>query len=103
MNRFRPNFVFTGGYAYEEDDWQNFSFHFDQVHHNFIARIKEDYPVLSPTDLKLCAYLRLNLTTKEIAPLLNISPRGVEISRYRLRKKLNLDGDVNLNTFMIGY
>jgi DNA-binding CsgD family transcriptional regulator len=86
-----------------EDDWQNFSFHFDQVHHNFIARIKEDYPVLSPTDLKLCAYLRLNLTTKEIAPLLNISPRGVEISRYRLRKKLNLDGDVNLNTFMIGY
>ncbi len=86
-----------------EEDWQNFSYHFDKVHHDFLKRIKEEYPKLSSTDLKLCAYLRLNLTTKEIAPLLNISTRGVEISRYRLRKKLALTSDVNLNSFMISY
>lgn len=86
-----------------EDDWDNFSYHFDQVHTDFLKRISEAYPQLTPKDKKLCAYLRMNLTTKEIAPLLNISVRGVEISRYRLRKKLELDGSMNLNGFMMGY
>ena len=53
------------------------------------------------TDLKLCAYLRLNLTSKEIAQLLNISLKGVEVSRYRLRKKLNLATEINLHDFLI--
>lgn len=86
-----------------EDEWDNFSYHFDQVHTDFLKRVSEEYPQLTPKDKKLCAYLRMNLTTKEIAPLLNISVRGVEISRYRLRKKLELDGDTNLNAFMMGY
>jgi len=86
-----------------EDDWNNFSIHFDQAHHNFLRRIKEQYPKLTPKDQKLCAYLRMNLTTKEIAPLLKISVRGVEISRYRLRKKLKLDKTVNLNDFMMTF
>ncbi len=86
-----------------EDDWKRFSHHFDQVHREFLERIKKQYPQLTPKDLKLCAYLRMNLSTKEIAPLLNISVRGVEIGRYRLRKKLELDKGVNLNDFMIGF
>jgi len=86
-----------------EDDWDSFAVHFDQVHTDFLKRLKIQYPQLSPKDLKLCAYLRMNLTTKDIAPLLNISVRGVEISRYRLRKKMNIDADTNLNDYMMGY
>lgn len=86
-----------------EDDWENFSYHFDQVHTDFIKRISQSYPQLTPKDIKLSAYLRMNLTTKDIAPLLNISVRGVEISRYRLRKKIELDKETNLNEFMMGF
>lgn len=86
-----------------DDDWNNFSIHFDQAHHNFLRRLKEKHPNLTPKDQKLCAYLRMNLTTKEIAPLLKISVRGVEISRYRLRKKLALAKEVNLNDFMMSF
>jgi DNA-binding CsgD family transcriptional regulator len=63
--------------------------------------MKTRFPGLSPTDLKLCAYLRLNLTSKEIAQLMNISLKGVEISRYRVRKKLMLSTEVNLYDFLI--
>jgi DNA-binding CsgD family transcriptional regulator len=83
-----------------DKNWDQFAHHFDQVHIDFNKRLKEDHPDLSPNDLKLCAYLRMNLATKEIAPLLNISVRGVEISRYRLRKKLNLDRETHLSEFL---
>lgn len=86
-----------------EEDWENFSKHFNRVHNDFLKRLKKAYPHLTPNDLKLCAYLRLNLRTKEIAPLLGISVRGVEVGRYRLRKKLHLDTNTNLNNFMISY
>ncbi|MBK9733919.1 MAG: hypothetical protein IPO92_02685 [Saprospiraceae bacterium] len=86
-----------------ENDWDSFAVHFDQVHTDFLRRLKEKYPKLSPQDLKLCAYLRMNLTTKDIAPLFNISVRGVEISRYRLRKKMSLDVEMNLNDFMMQF
>ncbi len=84
-----------------DEDWENFEHYFDQVHGDFIHRLKETYPQLTPSDLRMCAYLKMNLATKEIAPLLNISVRGVEISRYRLRKKLNLDPSENLIDFML--
>lgn len=84
-----------------DKNWERFESHFDQVHENFFKRLRNMYPELTPKDQKLCAYLRMNLTTKEIAPLLNISVRGVEISRYRLRKKLDLDSDVNLVSFIL--
>lgn len=84
-----------------EDDWQQFAIHFDEVHSNFLSTLKKKYPVLSPTDLKLCAYLRINLSSKEIAQLLNISAKSVEVSRYRLRKKLELPTEVNLFDFLL--
>lgn len=83
--------------------WKQFEINFDEVHGDFLKTIQSDYPVLSPQDLKLCAYLRMNMTTKEIANLLKISVRGVEIARYRLRKKLALNHDKNLVDFMIKY
>lgn len=78
-----------------------FDEYFDDVHQDFINRLKNLHPELSPRELRLCAYLRMNLSTKEIAPLLNISIRGVEIGRYRLRKKLNLEREDNLIDYLL--
>ena len=86
-----------------DEDWKQFEFHFDEVHGNFSYRMKEAFPNLSPQEMKLCAYLRLNLSSKEIAQLLNISIRGVEIARYRLRKKLNLERHANLSDFILNF
>ena len=84
-----------------DQDWQQFSIHFDRVHSNFLSVLKERFPQLSPNDLKLCAYLKMNLSTKEMAQLMNITIRAVEVSRYRLRKKLNIGSDVNLFDFLM--
>jgi len=72
------------------DDWKFFEDAFNNADKNFLKKIKKIHPELTANDLRLCAYLRLNLSSKEIAPLLNISVRSVEVKRYRLRKKLNL-------------
>lgn len=89
--------------ARTDSDWEQFSHHFDQVHSDFLKRISEQYTYLSPNDYKLCAYLRLNLSSKEIAALMNISLRGVESSRYRLRKRLGLDTEANLTDFLMRF
>ena len=86
-----------------EQDWQLFEANFNKVHEQFLKHLIENYPDLGQGDLKLAAYLRMNLSTKEIAQLLNITHRSVELKRYRLRKKLNLNADTNLGEFMIKY
>ena len=86
-----------------QDDWEQFEYHFEQVHVDFLTRLRNDYPLLTPNDQKLCTFLRLNLQTKEIANLLSISLRGVEVARYRLRKKLNLEKGQNLSKFILEY
>ena len=78
------------------DDWKFFEEAFNNTDQNFIKNLKNLHPKLTQSDLKLCAYLRLNLSTKEIAPLFGISVRSVEIKRYRLRKKMNLKSGVTL-------
>lgn len=80
-----------------------FDDYFDDVHQDFISRLKESHSELSARELRLCAYLKMNLSTKEIAPLMNISIRGVEIGRYRLRKKLNLDRDESLLDYLLKF
>ena len=82
-----------------DQEWENFTKHFDSVNSDFVVRLKEKYPTISSNEIKLCAYLRMNLSTKEIAQLMNISVRGVEISRYRLKKKLGIPTEVNLFDF----
>lgn len=84
-----------------QDDWKIFEANFERAHEQFMKTLKETYTDLTPSDLRLCAFLRMNLSSKEIAPLLGISVRGVENHRYRLRKKLNLDNDSNLTEFII--
>ena len=84
-----------------EQHQEAFNSYFDDVHQDFILRLKDKYPALTPKELRLCAYLRMNLSSKEIAPLMNISVRGLEISRYRLRKKLNIEHDVNLTDHIL--
>lgn len=85
----------------DERDWNIFETSFNEAHENFFKKLKTGHPQLIPNDLKMCAYLRMNMNSKEIASLLNISLRGVEIRRYRLRKKLNLEHDKNLVEFLI--
>lgn len=79
---------------------QVFETYFDEVHDEFFKRLKKKYPQISPREMRLCAYIRMNLTSKEIATLLNITERGVEVSRYRLRKKLDLPREINFSTFL---
>lgn len=84
-----------------DDSWEHFEMHFDKVHTDFLVQLKQKYPSLTAGELKLCAYIRLNLSTKEIAKLLNISVRGVETTRYRLRKKLGLSKEDNLFEYLL--
>ena len=82
-------------------EWAVFEKHFEQAHNNFFKRLLELYPELTQSDLKLCAFLRMNLSSKEIAPLLNIEIRSVEVRRYRLRKRMHLSTDENLVEFIL--
>jgi len=87
----------------EKDNWKLFKEAFDNADKDFLQSVKKEHPNLTSNDLKLCAYLRLNLSSKEIAPLLNISVRSVEIKRYRLRKKMDLDHDQGLVEYILEF
>ena len=84
-----------------DQEWENFTKHFDKVHGDFVMRLKDAHPNLTGNELKTCTYLRMNLSTKEIAQLMTISVRGVEISRYRLRKKLGIPSETSLFDYLI--
>jgi AraC family transcriptional regulator, chitin signaling transcriptional activator len=84
-----------------EKDWEFFEEAFNNADKEFLERAKKICPELNHNDLKFCTYIRLNLSAKEIASLLNISTKSVEIRRYRLRKKLGLDSEVNLTDFIL--
>ncbi len=83
------------------DDWKLFEEAFESADKDFIKKLKSNHPNLTSNDLRLCTYLRLNLSSKEIAPLLNISIRSVEVKRYRLRKKLNLPHESSLTNYIL--
>lgn len=87
--------------AINKNEWQSFEKNLMQSHEDFVHKLTQKYPDLTARDIKLCIYLKMNLASKEIAPLMNISFRGVELHRYRLRKKLTLHQDVSLSKFMI--
>ena len=82
-------------------DWEMFQEAFNNADSDFLKKVKAAHPNLTPNDLRLCAYLRLNLASKEIAPLLNISSRSVEIKRYRLRKKMELQHEKSLVEYIL--
>ncbi|MWB95026.1 histidine kinase [Flavobacterium sp. GA093] len=82
-------------------EWEIFETNLNQIHNEFIISLSKKFPTLTPKDIKLCVYLKMNLSSKEIAPMMNISFRGVELHRYRLRKKLNLTQEENLSKFLL--
>ncbi len=83
-----------------EDEWEIFEYNFNQVHEEFFNQLKSKHPQLTHKDLKICAYIKMNLLTKEIAPLMNVSIRGLETHRYRLKRKLNLENDKSLGDYL---
>ncbi len=84
----------------DEEYLKVFETNFERVHKDFFDELKANFPDLSPKELRLCALVRMNLTNKDIAPILNISIRGVETARYRLRKRLSIDHDENMASFL---
>ncbi|MFL9845030.1 helix-turn-helix and ligand-binding sensor domain-containing protein [Flavobacterium rhizosphaerae] len=83
-----------------EEYMEVFDVNFEKVHHNFFEGLKALNPTLTKRELRLCAFVKMNLSNKEIAPLLGISLRGVENARYRIRKKLNVSTDENFAAFL---
>lgn len=83
--------------------WDLYQANFDLIHENFFRNLRKRYPSLTSSDLKFCAFLRLNLTTKDIANVTNLTIRGVEAARYRLRKKLALPEGTSLVDFFIDF
>ena len=83
-----------------DEDWKRFEKNFDIVYDEYLTRLAASYPELTLSDKKLCAYLKMGLSSKEIAPLMNLTFRSVEMTRYRLRKKLRLSREQNLIDFL---
>lgn len=92
-----------GESANSDNFWEVYQNNFNLIHQNFFKRLRERYPDLTPTDLRFCALLRLNLSTKDIAQFTGLSIRGVEGARYRLRKKLHLPENANLVDYLIHF
>lgn len=85
----------------DTNSWDQFAYHFDQVHSGYLKKLSENNVKLSPREIKLASFLRMNMSSKEISKLMNISDRGVELARYRLRKKMKLGRDQNLVEYLI--
>jgi DNA-binding CsgD family transcriptional regulator len=84
----------------DKDDWLTFELHFRSAHSDFFENLRAKHPNLSSNEIKLSAYLKLNLSSKEIASLMNISIRSVEQGRWRLRSKLNLPKENGLVNYI---
>lgn len=87
----------------DQADWLQFESYFNNAHHHFMEQLRQRYADITTGDLRLCCLLRMNLSTKEIASLLNVSIRAIEIRRYRLRKRLSLESDTNLVDFLLKF
>ncbi|MDR0733784.1 MAG: LuxR C-terminal-related transcriptional regulator [Dysgonamonadaceae bacterium] len=86
-----------------DDYWKRFAENFDLIYEKYLKRLKERFPNLSKNDLRICAYLKMGMSSKDMAPLLNVSYRSVETIRYRIRQKMDLARDVNLTDFLQGF
>lgn len=88
-------------YSFSQDnDWKDFKKVFEEVHQDFFVQLQSQHPDLTPTEIRLCALLKLNLGSKDISTIMGISTDSLRIARYRLRKKLQLPKDIKLNNFV---
>jgi hypothetical protein len=86
-----------------DKDWENFRTYFEQVHTGFFDELKTQFPDLNSSDLKLCALIKLNLDSKQMATVLDISPESVKVARSRLRKKIGIEPGKNLSSLIAGF
>jgi len=84
-----------------ENDWDDFKLHFENVHPDFFIHLGNLHPNLSQIDSRHCAYIRMKLSTKEIARLMGISPTSVQMSRVRLKKKMSLGKETDLRNYVV--
>ncbi len=84
-----------------DKDWEDFKMYFENVHKDFFTRLKQLHPTIGTAELRLCSLIKLNMNVKETAAILGISPDSVKTARYRLRKKLGLDGESSLSDYII--
>ena len=85
----------------DDNNWQNFSRYFEEVYKDFNRNVKTKYPQVTSNELRLLALLKMNLSSKEIANILNISPEGIKKARYRLRKKLGLTTEDSMQDLVL--
>lgn len=90
-------------YSIQDKEWENLQLHFENVHSDYFKRLRSDFPALTSSELRLCGYIKLQLTTKEIANMLYVEPKSVQTSRYRLKKKLNVPNGEDLIQFLSKY
>ncbi len=83
-----------------DTDWEQFKLHFEKVNTGFFEKLKEKHPDLTQSDLKVCAYLKINLSLKEIAQMMNVSMSGVNKRLYRLKKKMSLDSNSDIRNYL---
>lgn len=102
-NVFRKIIIGIDNKLKQKENWENFELHFNTIHNDFLRRLKNEYPDLNYRDIRLCAYLRLNLSSKEISNLMGISVRGIESIRYRVRRKLKLKTNDSLTDYLLHY
>ena len=87
----------------DDKEWDQFGKEFSSIHQEFLDRLKSQYGDFSKNDLRLIALLKMNLSSKDIANTLRISPDGVKKARYRLRKKLDLESSVDIQDFLLSF
>ncbi len=102
-NQIKPLFQELKSSIDLDKNWENFQQHFTEVCPNFFTNLQNDFPTLSQNDFKMLAYIRMKMSNKEIATLVNITTKSVEMARYRLKKKFNLGGDDNLDSWLEKY
>ncbi len=90
-------------HQHSEGFWDEFNVHFKETHADFYSRLSKEFPGLSPNEMKLCAFLKLNLSTKEISMITRKNEHSIKITRYRLRQRLGLSREDNLVMFLGRY
>jgi PAS domain S-box-containing protein len=102
-DEFKKIFEIINSFKQLDKDWKMFIANFEEVHPGFFSRLKRTHPLLSPGDIKHCACIKMNFDTKEIARFFNIKASSVQISRVRLKKKMNLPDSVDLRTYILNF
>jgi hypothetical protein len=102
-SEFKKIFDIINSFKLLDKDWKMFIANFEEVHPGFFSRLKKTHPLLSSSDIKHCACIKMNFDTKEIARFFNIKASSVQISRVRLKKKMNLPDSADLRSYILNF